>query len=166
MQIGFRSGDRQGKRIKFGGALIILNMPVDVGSFRDRRNDVDALSRLASRHRPGQEPHLRERPVERSGALSLVILPVTIKPAPISVALDQIVVVFEDIDLGSGVGSLPGDGAGEGMKFDSGLRVSNLIESVRDVDDADVLALVRNFVFFGGDDERVAFYRATFVEIT
>ena len=60
---------------------------------------------------------------------------------------------------------LPGDGAGEGMKLDCSLRVSNLLESVGDVDDADVIPLVRDFILLGGNDERVAFDLCALVEV-
>src|SRR5262245_50237520 len=89
LQIGFRSGDSFGQGIKLGGALMCLHMPVDVRPLRNRWNDVDAYSRLAPRHLPGQEPHLRERPVERRCALSLVIIAVTVEPASAFGALDQ-----------------------------------------------------------------------------
>ena len=82
----------------------------------------------ASRHRPCQESHLRERSVERSGALSPIILAVTVEPAPFGVTFDLIVVVFEDLDLRPDVGGLPGNGADEGMKLDGCLRVSNLLD--------------------------------------
>src|SRR5262249_49538474 len=102
--------------MKLGGALIILNMPVDVRSLRDRRNDVDALPRLFHRHLHGQDAHLRERPVESFCALTLVTVAVTVEPAPFGVAFDQVIVELEDLYLCPGVCGLSGDGAGEGMK--------------------------------------------------
>jgi len=152
--------------MKLGGALIILNMPVDVRPLRNRRNDIDALSRLELRHLPGQEPHLRERAVERLDAFSRVVIAVAVEPAPLGVALDQIVVALENLDLRSRVGGLPGDGVSEGVKLCGDLPVSNLFVGVRDIDDADVSALVLNFMLFGGDDEQVAFdLRVTFVKV-
>jgi hypothetical protein len=165
LQIGFRSGDSLGQGIKLGGALMILNMPVDVRPLCNRWNDVDALPRLFHRHLHGQDAHIRERPVESSCALTLVIVAVTVEPAPFGVAFDQVIVELEDLYLCPDVGGLPGDGAGQGMKFDGGLRVTNFLESVRDVDHADVSALVRDFVFLGRDDERVAFDFCALVEV-
>ena len=89
----------------------------------------------------------------------------TVEPASAFVALDQIVIVLEYFDLCLGVGGFPGDGAGERMKLDGSLRVSNLIESVRDVDDADVIALVWDFIFLGGNDERVALDFCALIEV-